>query len=130
MITQKNYQQLRQAIIDAVSGIRKIDVCSTCGGKQIVMDENCNECGGSGETINDRKIRLADCLSAIEEKIVQDWSATAFPSETVGNFQPHLEKIGLDMLKKWSFQNNSLQHHWEHRKETVKFLWEIICKKK
>lgn len=70
-----------------------------------------------------RPIRLADVLHGIQTKIAKQWLDTSNPLETLGKWQPHLEKTGLEIIKKWRLLEDDLTQQSD---ETIDFLYNLL----
>lgn len=73
-----------------------------------------------------RPIHLADVLVAVEEHIKAQWLTSAFPDETIGNFQPYLENTGMNTMKQWNLRADSLDQQSD---ETLEFLAKLLANK-
>ena len=142
-MTNEQYEQLRQVIIKANPDIVELGFgCKTdygiitkIKGIELRLD------GGRGYVskgqvkrglvkIIGRDIKLADVLIALNNAQKErdcDYLTQARPS------YDNLNEIILINFKRdgncsWNLKNNSLDWHWINQKETVDFLFNLICK--
>lgn len=142
MTNQDNITIIREACIKVnpeIGGTKnryKYEKCSECYGYGYLVDpsgenaSDCFTCGGTCreriewlETIIGRPIRLADVLLAIQDKIVKQWEKDNARLDTLGNWQPYLEEMGLKTIKKWNLLKDDLTLQ---SKETIDFLCELL----